>query len=96
MGRTQSRVHAGEVGSRWRVHQLQEASPGRGPIAPIAEQLALQEEQLGVIGIACLPGPTEGERIRPLPQLAVPLGQQGIQLADNGIARLRAFQLRRK
>ncbi len=59
---------------------MPEAGLRRGPIAALAQELAFQEEQFGVVGMACPAGLARGQRLLRLTHLPVAHGQEAISI----------------
>src|SRR5262249_50302548 len=86
------RIDAGEMPAPRRLQELLQARLGGGQLTVLVEQFGVQEEQLGVVGVTGAAGAAGGLGAVELAQLAVALGQQGVQLADNGVGRVRALE----
>src|SRR5262249_36737198 len=85
-------VDAGKVPSRRRLQDLLPARNGAGPVLKTPQGNALLEEDFDVGRVKPASLLTSQHRLTLLSQSIVTLGDQGIELAHDGIARVRAFQ----
>src|SRR5262249_3451269 len=83
---------AGKVRAFAAVQQPQPAADGGGPFAQVTQEQALLKEQLGVVRAKGPAGAAGDQGGAALAEVVVALRDQRVELADDGIGRLRPFQ----
>lgn len=81
-------VDALEVRLRTRPEQPQPAGFGPSRVARLAQQGTLMKEQLGVVRVVVAAGTASSQCLLRLSHLPVGLGDQRVQLADDGVGGL--------
>src|SRR5439155_26831846 len=61
-------------------------------VAAAQQQLPFEEEQLSVVGIAGAASAASGQGLVGLTEAAMPIGQQGVELTDDGVGGMRPLQ----